>query len=87
MCLVGHWIKVCVEFYCPARFLSLRETTEHYSFMTENNKTLMHFIGGTNNTNYDDTLHSLSFFYSYFLKSAQPTLRFVSYLQADIQTD
>ena len=32
MCLVaGDWLKVCFEFYCLTRFLSLRETPGHFS--------------------------------------------------------
>ena len=37
MCLVGNRIQVCFEFYCSARFLSLRETPAHYSFITKQN--------------------------------------------------
>ena len=69
MCLVGNRIKVRFEFYCSARFLSLRETPAHYSFITkQNNKNTHDFIGSTNNTNCY-TQCSLSFFS--FYKSRQ----------------
>ena len=38
-CLVGNCISVCFEFYCLARFLSLRGTPEHYSFITKQQQT------------------------------------------------
>ena len=45
MCLVaGNWIKVCFEFYCSARFLSLCETPAHYSFITKQNNKNTHAL-------------------------------------------
>ena len=44
MCLVGNRIQVCFEFYCSARFLSLRETPAHYSFITKQNNKNTHAL-------------------------------------------
>ena len=64
MCLVGHWIKVCVEFYCSARFLSV---------LTWNPSTLQFHNKTTTTTKHSCTLlvalRSLSFFS--FYKSLQ----------------
>ena len=45
MCVVGHLIKVCVEFYCVARFLSMTWNPSTLQFHNKKKKKQ------TNNTN------------------------------------
>ena len=72
MCLVGRWIKVCVEFYCSARFLSVLtwNPSTFYSFITKQQQQ------NTHARTLLVALRSLSFFSFY------KSLKFISEISA-----